>query len=500
MEETRDIKIKLSGISKSFPGVKALDDIHLEVRTGQVHALVGENGAGKSTMMKIINGSYRPDAGTIELDGREIEIKNPLHSTELGIAMIYQELHFMPNFTVAEYLFLAKEPVKIKGIVDWKKMRSEADKVLKDEGVTFTSSSKMCDMSISEIQLLEILKAVYSGASLIIMDEPTSSISNKEVTRLFEYINELRNKGITIIYISHKLDEVLEIADMITVLRDGQVIDTRTVDQYDKDTMISQMVGRQLENVFPPRGPWNIGNILLKVDGLCGAARFQDVCFEIKAGEIVGFAGLVGAGRTEVMRSIAGLDPYYKGTISIEGRQVNISSVLQSNKQGILMATEDRKRFGVVMQRSIKENITLQNLRLLSFFNWIMNNQMEKTEVTKKFEELNIKAPGIETEVETLSGGNQQKVVLAKLLLATPKVLILDEPTRGIDVGAKYEIYKKMNAIAETGVGIIMISSELPEIIGMCNRVYIMRERQLVAMVEGEDINQETIMRIATGG
>ena len=500
MEETADIKIRLRGITKSFPGVKALNNINLEVRTGQLHALVGENGAGKSTMMKIINGSFAPDAGTIELDGKEVKIKDQLHSGELGIAMIYQELHFMPHFTVAEYFFLAKEPQKARGIVDWKKMYSETSKVLQAEGVTFSAATLMRDMSISEIQLLEILKAVYSGAKLIIMDEPTSSISNKEVARLFEFINDLRDKGITIIYISHKLDEVFEIADMITVLRDGEVIDTRPADQYDKNTMISQMVGRRLENVYPPREPWSFGNTILEVDGLCGAARFQDISFSIREGEIVGFAGLVGAGRTEVMRSVAGLDPYYKGTIKVDGRAVTINSVLKASKYGILMATEDRKRFGIVAKRSIKENISLQNLDFLSYFKLIMANAKEKAETTKKFKELNIRAPGIETEVQSLSGGNQQKVVLAWLLLATPKILILDEPTRGIDVGAKYEIYKMINSIAASGVGIIMISSELPEIIGICTRVYIMRERRIAGMVDSDEIDQETIMRIATGG
>lgn len=493
----QNYKISLRHITKSFPGVKALSDINFDVRRGSVHVIMGENGAGKSTMMKIINGVYHPDSGEIFIDGRQVSIKSPAQATELGIAMIYQELNFVPEFTIEEYLFMGKEPQKIKGIVDWKRLHREAIRIMEEEGVDYDPKVKIKDITVSDLQILEIIKATTSGAQIIIMDEPTSSISNQEVDRLFKKINELREKGITILYISHKLDEIFRIADDITIVRDGAVIETRQASEYDNDTIITKMVGRPLDNVYPEIKT-HPGEIYLKAEGLSGEG-FEEVTFELRKGEIIGFAGLVGAGRTEVMRALIGLDPLKSGKIYKEGKEIVNCTVQEAKENGIVMVSEDRRRYGIIDVRSIRENIALPNLKKISKFS-VIQHSAEKKNTAKYFEKLNIKAPGDTTLIQNLSGGNQQKVVLAKWLMTEPDVLILDEPTRGIDVGAKYEIYCLIRDMLKQGTTIIMVSSELPELIGMCDRVYVMAEGRIHGEVGKGEMTQTAIMRLATGG
>ncbi len=490
-------KISLKHITKSFPGVKALSDIDFDVRQGTVHVIMGENGAGKSTMMKIINGVYHPDSGEIYIDGQKVVIKTPIQATELGIAMIYQELHFVPEFTIAEFLFMGKEPQKIKGVVDWKKLYAETERIFKAEGVNYNPKEKIKNITVSDLQILEIIKATTSGAKIIIMDEPTSSISNQEVDNLFAKINELREKGITILYISHKLDEIFRIADDITVIRDGVVVETRPATEYDHDTIITKMVGRPLDNIYPEIHS-NPQKEFLKVNNLTGMA-FSNVSFSVKKGEIVGFAGLVGAGRTEVMRAIVGLDPIKSGEITKGGEKITNTTPLAAKNNGIVMVSEDRRRYGIIGVRNIRENISLPNLKKISKYSFI-NHKFEIASVKSYFDQLNIKAPTDKTAIANLSGGNQQKVVLAKWLFATPDVLILDEPTRGVDVGAKYEIYCIIKEMVEKGTTVIMVSSELPELIGTCDKIFVMGEGQLRGEVNKNEMTQERIMKLATGG
>lgn len=492
-----DYKISLRHISKSFPGVKALTDINFNVKKGTVHAIMGENGAGKSTMMKIINGIYSADEGEILIDGKKADIRNPQQASEYGIAMIYQELYYIPEFTIEEYLFLGKEPAKIKGIVDWKKLHQDAIKLLEREGAEYDPKTRIKDITVSDLQIIEIIKATNSGAEIIIMDEPTSSISNKEVDRLFEKIRELRSRGITIIYISHKLDEIFQIADHITVIRDGAVIETRKAEDYDNDTIIAKMVGRPLDNIYPEMDT-NPGDVCFEVKGLTGE-KFSDVSFNVKKGEIVGFAGLVGAGRTEVMRAIIGLDPVKAGEIHKDGRKVKMRNPNEAKNQGVVMVSEDRRRYGIVGVRSIRDNITLPNLKKLSKYG-VLSSEREKAVAKEYFKKLNIRAPKDTTLLQKLSGGNQQKVVLAKWLYSDPKVLILDEPTRGIDVGAKYEIYCIIRDLAKQGAAVIVVSSELPEIIGICDRVFVMAEGKMRGEIGRDSMSQEDIMKLATGG
>lgn len=491
-------KISLKHIRKTFPGVVALDDFSIDVRRGIVHAIIGENGAGKSTMMKIIDGVFRADQGEILIDGKCVDITDPNVSSKLGIAMIFQELNFMPEFTVAEHLFITREPQKLPGVVDWRKLYSDAEELLKVEELPYHPKTKMKDLSVSDIQLIEISRALSKGAQILIMDEPTASISEFEVRRLFKKIKKMREAGVTVLYISHKLDEIFELADMVTVIRDGKHIETRPTSEFDSETIVSAMVGRKVEDIYPSRCV-KPGEVVLEVSNLCAPKICDDVSFHLKRGEILGFAGLVGSGRTEILSLVAGLSRYKRGLIKLKGKPIIVSSVNSAIKQGILMATEDRKRYGIIGIRSILENISLPNLESVSHLG-IIHLKKEKQMVEGIAKDLHVRAPSLRTLAVTLSGGNQQKVVLAKWLLRKPEVLILDEPTKGIDVGAKHEIYKIMNDLSMQGIPIIMISSELPEIIGMCDRVYVVSEHKIVAEFYESDITQENMMRVQTGG
>lgn len=492
-----DIKMRVSGINKSFPGVKALDNIDFAVRKGTVHALCGENGAGKSTLMKIINGLYKPDSGQIFIDEKPVDIKNPIQAQAYGIAMIAQELNYVPEMSIEENLFLGRLPTNKLGKVEWKKVRSETKKFLEQEHLPYQPEQKLKTLTVSDIQMLEIIKAISNNASIVIMDEPTSAITNREVEVLFEKIAELKKRGVSIVYISHKMEEVFRIADDITILRDGTVVETHRAEEIDLDTVIALMVGRKMDNVYPKEAV-SIGDSILEVDGLESRGVFKNICFYARKGEIVGFAGLMGAGRTETMRAIFGLDPYDGGCIKIHGKEVKIRNVKDSINNKLVMLSEDRRRYGIVPIRSVMENASLSSLDKF-IYGGRSHLKEEQEMVSNYFEKMNVKTPSLETAIQALSGGNQQKVLLAKWMLRDPDILILDEPTRGIDVGAKFEIYKLMTELVKEDKTVIMVSSELPELIGMCDRIYVMNKGMITGCLKRDEFSQEMIMRFATG-
>ncbi len=489
-------KLEVVGISKSFPGVRALDNISFRVRPGTTHVLCGENGAGKSTLMKIINGIYSPDAGQIFIDGKPVSIQDPIHARSLGISMIFQELNYVPEMSVAENIFLGRWPLKRFGQVDHRAMRTQAAALLKAEGLSYDPDQKLKSLSISDIQMLEIIKAVSNNSDIIIMDEPTSAITQKEITALFKKIAQMKARGACIIYISHKLEEVFRIADDITVMRDGAIVGSKPASELDINDVITMMVGRQMDSKYPyidtPKGA-----ALLEVEELC-SERFEDITFNIKEGEVVGFAGLMGAGRTEVIRAVFGLDPYQKGSILLEGKPLPHHNVANTISRGMVMLSEDRRRYGLIGIRSVLENVSLASLKRFIYKGYL-HTLPERQAVTAACESMQVKTPSLETTVEALSGGNQQKVVLAKWIVRDPRVFLLDEPTRGIDVGAKYEIYRLMMSLAAKGKGILIVSSELPELMGMCDRIYVMCHGRITGESARADFDAETIMAMATG-
>lgn len=491
--------LQVTNISKSFPGVQALKDVSFTLHPSSVHVLCGENGAGKSTLVKIINGIYYPDDGDIYVLGKKVHINHPLEARRLKISMIFQELDYVENFTVEQSLFLGEEPVTRYGRIDWKTIRRDTIRLLDQEGLPYAPNTRLKDLSLSDIQMLEILKAVSLDAKIILMDEPTSAITDKEIQRLFNKIHDLRNKGVGIIYISHKLDEISQIADEISVLRDGVLVDTKPAHEFNKDLIISKMVGRKIENVYPKRKHRTPGETIFELEGLTNKPRFRDVSLHARRGEIIGISGLVGAGRTEVARSVFGLDPITSGSIKIYGKKVRIRDVPDAINNKIAMLSEDRKRFGLVLERNVKENVSLPVLEMF-FKNGLNMARFEQQTVKQMCKKLNVKTPNLATLVRTLSGGNQQKVVIAKWLLKNQDILILDEPTRGIDVGAKFEIYKLINDLAEQGKAVIMISSEMPELIGVCDRIYVMAGGNITKELERKDFDQETIMKYSAIG
>ncbi len=493
-----EIKIQLKGISKSFPGVKALDNVNFAVRKGTVHCLCGENGAGKSTLMKVINGLYKQDTGEILIDGKPVEIKDPIQAREYGIAMIAQELNYIPEMSIEENVFLGRLPVKKYGNVDWKTVRTETLRFLEQESLPYKPDQKLKTLTVSDIQMLEIIKAISYNAQIVIMDEPTSAITNREVEILFQKIAELKERGVSIIYISHKMEEVFRIADDITVLRDGTVVGTKPASELTLDKVIAMMVGREMTNAYPKEHV-PIGETIFEVKGLGCKGVFKDINFHVRRGEIVGFAGLMGAGRTETMRAIFGLDPYDEGSILIHGKDTKIKQPSDAIANSLVMLSEDRRRYGIIPIRSVMENASISSLDKF-FYGGHAHRQLERETVQKYFGRMNVKTPSLETLIQALSGGNQQKVLLAKWMLREPEILILDEPTRGIDVGAKFEIYKLMTELVEEGKTIVMVSSELPELIGMCDRIYVMNKGRITGCLEDpEEFTQELIMRYATG-
>lgn len=489
--------LEMNNIVKTFPGVTALDGVTLKVRPGTVHALMGENGAGKSTLMKIIMGLYKADKGQLYIDEKPVEIKSPIQAREYGISMIAQELNYVPELSVEENLFLGRLPVNKLGKVNWKQVRRQTIQFLKDEGLPYSPAQKLKTLTVSDIQMLEIIKAVTNNAQIIIMDEPTSSITEKEVAQLFKKIGELKAKGVSIIYISHKMDEVFKIADDITVLRDGSVVSTDRAEDLDLDTVIARMVGRKISNIYP-REDVAIGEKAIEVEHFCQKGIFEDISFYARRGEIVGFAGLVGAGRTETMRAVFGLDPHESGVVKINGKEVSIKSTSDSIANGLIMLSESRRDDGIVPVRSVRENASLANLGRYIYGGYT-HKRKERQEVGEMFGKMNVKTPSMDTEISKLSGGNQQKVLLARWMLCDPEIMILDEPTRGIDVGAKFEIYKLITGMVKENKAVIMVSSELPELLGMCSRIYIMCQGRISGCITREEFSQETIMMYATG-
>ena len=486
----------MRGIVKHFPGVLALQDVNFDVRRGEVHALVGENGAGKSTLMKIVSGVYIRDAGEMSFKGNPVNFTTPRQAQVAGIATIYQELNQVPQLSITENIFLGAE-IKRGPLLDWKEMHERARQLLGKLRLEIDPRKPVSTLGVGVQQMVEVAKALHHHADLIIMDEPTSALSVTEIEELFEIISELKASGVSVVYISHHLEETFEVSDRITVLRDGRHVATQPTDSLDVETLISMMVGRALSEKYPkeivPRGPE-----VLRVEGLNQGTRLHDISFSAYAGEVLGIAGLVGAGRTELVRAVFGADMIDSGTVYIDGRPVTIRSPRDAIRHGIGLLTEDRKQQGLVLKLSTRENITLTVLNRLTRGLW--TNRRVEAELAQRFiDSMAIKAASQSQPVIDLSGGTQQKVVLSKWMATEPRVLIFDEPTRGIDVGAKIEIYKLMNQLARQGVAILMISSELPEILGMSDRIMVIREGRIAGFLTREEATQEKIMEYATG-
>ncbi|HJD25238.1 MAG TPA: sugar ABC transporter ATP-binding protein [Candidatus Blautia intestinipullorum] len=495
--------LEAKGIDKSFSGVTVLKGAELNIEPGELHALMGENGAGKSTLMKIIMGIYTKDAGKVILDGQEVDFKSARDALDAGISMIHQELSPIPEMTVAENVFLGREQKKIKGLpfVDKKELNKKTQELLEEYELSefIRPNMKMKDLNIAQIQMMEIIKAVSYNSKVIIMDEPTSSLSEKETETLFRIIDSLKAKNVGIIYISHRMEEVFELADRVSVLRDGQFIGCVKVAEASREQLINMMVGRELEGGYP-KNTAKKGEVVLELKNFTRKGVFENVNLKVRAGEILGMAGLVGAGRSEVMRALVGYDKLDSGEIILEGQKIEINHPKDAIQHHIIMASEDRKQLGLVLCRSIKENVSLQNFDKMSTGSFI--NKLKENKLANEYtEKMATKMNGIGDLVSSLSGGNQQKVVLAKCLLSDPKVLIMDEPTRGIDVGAKAAIYNIMIDLAKQGIAIIMISSEMPELIGMSDRVMVMAGGKVRGELEGEEAqSQQAIMNLAFGG
>jgi inositol transport system ATP-binding protein len=499
-QSTENFLLKMDGISKSFSGVPALRNVRLEIKKGEVHAVMGENGAGKSTLMRILSGIVQRDGGEIFLEDRRVEIKSPKEALDLGISMIHQELNPVRAMTVAENIFLGKEPCyRFTGVVNSRKQRELTRELFRGMDVAIDPDKKMADLSLAEMQLVEIVKAVSYQSRIIIMDEPTSAITGREVARLFEIIRGLKAKGIAIIYISHKMDEIFRISDTITVLRDGQYIETRPARELDHDALVKLMVGRKISEMFPKRNVVAGGEIIFEVDGLTRRGLFENISFKVKKGEVFGVAGLMGAGRSEVMETVFGLRRADAGVLRIHGRPVRIKSPADGIRHRIAFITEDRQLKGLNLKASVRDNVTLVRLKNFSLFGQVLQFKKENAVVDSEIERLRIKMRHRSQVVRTLSGGNQQKVVLAKWLLTQPEIIILDEPTRGIDIGAKAEIYKIIAQLTEQGATVIMISSELEEILGMCDRVIVLYHGRITAEFPRDEFNQENIIKAAMG-
>lgn len=488
-----DYILQVRGLKKSYGGIKALNGIFFDLRKGEVHALMGENGAGKSTFMKILAGLEKPDSGEIFFEGSPYKPTSVQASLQKGISMIHQELLSVPELTVAQNLFLGKEHTRFgKRWLDENKNRQEAEKWLNKLGIDISPSAKMKSLSVAEMQMVEMAKALSNDAKVIIMDEPTSALSDREADRLFETIRDLQSKGVSIIYISHKMEEIFRIADTITVFRDGRYIESKPADAFDTSSLITAMVGRKLNDIFPDNSAEK-GAIIYTVRKLMRKPAFDNITFDLHAGEILGISGLVGAGRTELARVLYGLDRADSGEVWLHGEPLLPDSPQTALKKGIGYVSEDRKTLGLITQLSILKNISLSSIGRYSTYGFV-NEKNEKKAVTKLAQQLRIKASSLDQRVETLSGGNQQKVAIAKVLMAKPKVIILDEPTRGIDIGAKIEVYQLIRQLACEGLGVILISSELPEITGLCDRVLVLSQGKQTALLNRSQISPEKIM------
>lgn len=492
------MQIEMSGIMKSFGGNTVLNNAGFQLKSGEVHALMGENGAGKSTLMKILTGVYTKDGGTILVDGKEVEYKSAKEAENAGIVFIHQELNVLFDLTVEENMFLGKEIKNKFGVCKTKEMRAKVKEILDRLGVQISPTERMDRLSVGQQQMIEIAKALMVDAKVLIMDEPTAALTQRETEVLFEVIQSLREKGVSIVYISHRMEEIFELCDRITILRDGVYIGTENIAEITMNDVVKMMIGREIGERYPVRD-CKIGKTMFEVQNLTLENTFENISFSVKEGEILGVSGLMGAGRTEIMNSIFGSLPYTSGKIMIDGKELKKISPSVAMKHGIGFITEDRKVEGLLLDKDIKTNIALANLSRISK-NGILKKKKEKELVQNGIKELNIKCFDANHICEKLSGGNQQKVVFAKWVYTNPKLLILDEPTRGVDIGAKKEIYQIMNDLAKKGVAIIMVSSELPEILGMSDRVLVIHEGKVGGILKKEEASEEKIMTLATGG
>ena len=497
-----EYRLEMRGVSKSFPGVKALDKVNLKVRPGTVHALMGENGAGKSTLMKCLFGIYHMDEGEVFVDGQKVEIQNPDEALHKGLAMVHQELQPVPERTIAENMYLGRFPVKSFGpikVIDHKTMNEEAKKWLENVKMPFDPRKKLGHLSISQMQSIEIAKAVSQEAKLIILDEPTSSLTDNEVEALFRIVRDLRDRGVSFVFISHKMAELRQISDDITIMRDGCYVGTWEMKNISDDEIVKQMVGRELTNIYPPLDN-NPGDVLLEVNNFTSIhdSSFKNCSFKLRKGEILGFGGLVGAQRTELMEAIFGIRHTTSGEVKLNGKTLDIKRPQDAINNGIGMITEDRRGSGILGCLSIADNVSIASLNQYLEAGIKLNKKKIEELVQDNVSKLSIKTPSSKTLIQSLSGGNQQKVIISRWLANNPDVLIMDEPTRGIDVGAKYEIYQIMIDLAKQGKGIIMISSEMPELLGVSNRVMVMCNGKITGEVSGDEMTQENVMHYAT--
>ncbi|MFF4402241.1 sugar ABC transporter ATP-binding protein [Streptomyces sp. NPDC001480] len=502
-----DELLRIEGIRKTFPGVVALDGVDFDLRRGEVHVLLGENGAGKSTLIKMLSGAYTPDAGRILVGGEEVRIHGAQDSERLGIATIYQEFNLVPDLTVAENIFLGRQPRRL-GVIDRKRMEADAEVLLARVGVNVSPRARVRELGIARLQMVEIAKALSLDARVLIMDEPTAVLTSEEVEKLFAIVRKLREDGVGIVFITHHLEEIAALGDRVTVIRDG-----RSVGQIPADTpeeeLVRLMVGRSIEQQYPRERPvqgeqgeqgerGERGAALLAVEGLTRDGVFHDVSFEVRAGEVVGIAGLVGAGRTEVVRAVFGADPYDQGSVKVAGTGLRRHDVGAAMAAGIGLVPEDRKGQGLVLDASVAENLGLVTMRAATRAG-LVDRRAQHAAAERIAGQLGVRMAGLEQHVRTLSGGNQQKVVIGKWLLADTKVLILDEPTRGIDVGAKVEIYQLINELTAAGAAVLMISSDLPEVLGMSDRVLVMAQGRIAGELAGEEASQDAVMALAVG-
>ena len=499
----QEYRLEMRGVCKSFPGVKALDHAQLRLRPGTVHALMGENGAGKSTLMKCMFGIYEMDEGEVIFEGKPVKLSGPLEALEMGIAMVHQELQPIPARTVGENIFLGRYPMKklfgIIPMVDHDKMYADTAALLKKVRMEFDPKQPLGELSVSQMQSVEIAKAVSANCKVLILDEPTSSLTQNEVEALFRIIEDLKAEGVSIVYISHKMDEILRISDEVTIMRDGQYVGTWDAKELTTDLIITRMVGRELANLFPHRE--NVpGEVVFEVEDFTSInpRSFRNVNFNVRKGEILGVAGLVGAQRTELMEGLFGIRSHSKGTIKYQGKEMVINRPKDAIDNGIAMLTEDRRATGIMGVLSIADNISIASLNKYLDFGVAINDKKIEELVQDNIKKMNTKTPSSKTQIQSLSGGNQQKVLIGRWLANDPDVLILDEPTRGIDVGAKYEIYTIIAELAKQGKSIIMISSEMAEIIGMSDRVMVMCDGRVTGFIDGKDATQENIMELAT--
>lgn len=490
-------RLEMENITKHFGGVKALTDVSLRIEPGEIHALIGENGAGKSTLMKVLSGAYQRDSGQIFIDGKEVKITNPKESKDLGIAIIYQEFMLAPDLTVAENIFIDKLSSG-KGVINWKKLRTDARAQLEKLGFGDINPNAKCgSLSVAYQQVVEICKCLTRDAKILVFDEPTAVLTFSEIEKLFEVINKLKEQGVSIIYISHRLEEIFQLSQHITVLKDGTYVDTIETAGFDKQRLVNLMVGREMTDMFPKRNA-KIGETVLRVEDLYAGKMVQGVSFEVKAGEVLGFNGLVGAGRTETMRAVFGADKRESGKVYYFGKEVNWKSPRAAIREKFGLLPEDRKKQGLLLEQSIRMNTTLACLNKITKYGWI-NHSSEKKFVKEILASIQTKYGNTEDNANSLSGGNQQKIALAKWIAADCKCVVFDEPTRGVDVGAKTEIYKVINTLAENGIAVIMISSEMPEIIGMCDRAVIMRNGKVSGEVRKNELSENIMIQMAMG-